>query len=73
MTRILKEPHEVAKRAAREGIGRALKDGYNALTREALPNSLTALLALLESAERIARIKDRVGRLRQGLEALKKK
>ena len=72
MTRIAKKHGEVVKKASQAGIGRALKDAYGRLTREALPGSFTALLTRLESAERIARNKSRLERLRQGLTASKK-
>jgi hypothetical protein len=67
MTHILKRHGEVVKKAARAGIGRALKDEYGRLTREALPGSFKALLTRLESAERIARNNARLERLHQGL------
>jgi hypothetical protein len=67
MTRILKRQNEVVIKAAREGIGRVLKNEYGNLTREVLPGAFTSLLTRLESAERIARNKARLERLRQGL------
>jgi hypothetical protein len=53
MTRIIKTSGGVEKRAAQGGIGRALKDRYENLTQEVLPASFAALLALLESNERV--------------------
>jgi hypothetical protein len=67
MTRSQKKQGEVVENAARAGIGRALKDAYGRVLREALPSTFAALLMRLESAERIARNKARLERLRQGL------
>jgi hypothetical protein len=72
MTRIRKKHGEVEKAAMHAGIGRALKDEYGKLTRQALPGSFTSLLTRLESAERIARNTARLERLRRGLTEPKK-
>ena len=67
----LLKKREVVKDAGL-AIGRALRDQYRPLTREALPTTFTALLVRLESAERIARMAGRVERLRNGLSQRKK-
>jgi hypothetical protein len=67
MPTFVKRQVEAVKWAAQISIGRALKNRYGTLTQEPLPTSFTALLARLESAERIARLKARVERLRRGL------
>jgi hypothetical protein len=67
MTRSQKKQGEAIENAARAGIGRALKNTYSRVPQEALPSTFAALLMRLESAERIARIKTRLERLRQGL------
>jgi hypothetical protein len=67
MPTFVKRQVEAVKWVAQLSIGRALKSRYGTLTQESLPTSFTALLARLESAERVARLKARVERLRRGL------
>jgi hypothetical protein len=59
--------------AVKNAIGRALKDRYAPMTKEALPKSFAALLACLESAERVIHLKARIEQLRRGLSSSGKK
>jgi hypothetical protein len=66
MSLIRKQHSEIAKEGARTGMVQGLRKQYDAVVREKLPNTITALVALYESVESVARIKNRLERLRQG-------
>jgi hypothetical protein len=67
MDTIRRQDSEVVKKGARTGIVQQLRNQYDAVLREKLPATLTALVALYESTETVTRLKSRLERLRQGL------
>lgn len=66
MSTLWKQHSDDASQDARAGIVQELRKQYDTVVRETLPATLTALVALYESVESVARIKAKLDRLRRG-------